>query len=150
MMLSDGTISECAENGNAAWISAFPDSSAETELFYGHPYVSCTPPRDVVGVKTAVLSVAGQSITLARGLLLSRCYTELINGDEFKYYGTNGQLCAICPSPGAFCVNGSREEQEDRRGELDQAELVRSDVPGEYVLGRMRRSVVTVLSISTW
>jgi hypothetical protein len=110
LMLSDGTISECAENGNAAWISAFPDSSAETELFYGHPYVSCTPPRDVVGVKTAVLSVAGQSITLARGLLLSRCYTELINGDEFKYYGTNGQLCAICPSPGAFCVNGSREE----------------------------------------
>ena len=73
-------------------------------------YVSCRPPRDVVGVKQAVLTIAGQSIELLDGLVISRCFTELINGKEFKYYGTQGQLCAICPTPGAFCVNGSKEE----------------------------------------
>merc|ERR1711871_832103 len=85
---SDGNISECEVNGKAMWINSFPDSSAETQVHYGHPYISCFPPRDVVGPKKAILTVGDQSVVLPKGLINSRCYTELINGNEFKYYGT--------------------------------------------------------------
>jgi hypothetical protein len=106
----DGTISECTTDGEPKWEERFLDDDAKSLDFYGHPYVSCRPPRDIVGAKSAVLTVAGQSIVLLNGLVVSRCFTELINGQEYKYYGTIGQLCAICPTPGAFCVNGSKEE----------------------------------------
>ena len=106
----DGTISECAEGGGPKWIEKFEDPDPGTIDFYGHPYIGCRPPRDVVGSKEAKLTVAGQSIMLLDGLVLSRCFTESINNKEVKYYGTAGQLCAVCPTPGANCVNGSKEE----------------------------------------
>ena len=106
----DGTISECAEGGEPKWIEQFTDNEAGTIDHYGHPYISCRPPRDIVGVKQAELTVAGQTIVLLDGLVKSRCFTETINTVDIKYYGTNGQLCAICPTPGANCVNGSKEE----------------------------------------
>jgi hypothetical protein len=72
--------------------------------------VACKPPKDVVGWKKAQLTIAGQTVEFPQGLIYSRCYTELLGGEEVKYYGVDGQLCAVCPTPGAFCVNGSKEE----------------------------------------
>jgi hypothetical protein len=47
----DGTISECAEGGGPKWIEKFEDPDPGTIDFYGHPYIGCRPPRDVVGSK---------------------------------------------------------------------------------------------------
>ena len=77
----------------------------------GLPYLKCKPQLDVVGVKNATVTIAGQTV-LVKPRKGSRGPSSMFNalcrrGTEAKgivdyYYGREGEFCVPCPR-GAFC-----------------------------------------------
>jgi hypothetical protein len=136
----------------------------------GLPYVRCRSQRGIVGPKTVTMNVAMQVSAPAKAFpnvlnvtkQLSRFHSVCKNGETNKdtgeitqYYGSPGQLCALCPT-GAICQPESYAQPASKAGfwkdELDLTEgdetvisqtepLIKDDRMSKRALDDMKRAL---------